>query len=351
MVVNRTIIIETRVGSMASFLSIFANIRKKRKITQYLSAVSFCLYLSTQTSRADMSLFSKPWKMTAGFLFGGALVLAGLVLQVVKGPVDWDDFLTFPAGIIFLVLSSLVLVTAFLLRKRVGFFGWLGSPASAVPSIAWTLVLTIIMGFTAQVPSRGWLGSMTTFLPFVFVYTWMTAVVGMVALNHLSRLTRSWREVSASLNHLGLYVILVCATLGSADKQTLEMTLHEGAAETAALREDGTSVDTGLSILLNDFIMETYPSGMPKRIASDVLVRRKSGEDIPAVIEVNKPLKVDGWKMYQYDYDSEAGSESTVSVLQLVRDPWLPLVFTGIFMMLVGALLLMVMGFKKEDAE
>jgi cytochrome c biogenesis protein ResB len=112
---------------------------------------------------------------------------------------------------------------------------------------------------------------------------------------------------------------------------------------------DGQSVETGLSVHLNDFIMETYPNGMPKRFASDVVVRDKSGADIPGVIDVNKPMKVDGWKMYQYDYDSEAGVESRISVLQLVKDPWLPFVFAGIFMMLAGAFVMMIVGFKKEE--
>ena len=292
-------------------------------------------------------MFERPWKMTEGFILGGSLVAAGLLLQAVHGPVLWDA-LSMPANIILLLIFILLLFAVHLFKGKVDFFAWMASPAAAVPSIAWALVLTIIMGLTAQVPARGWLGNMITFWPFVLVYIWMTFVVGLVALNHISRLTRSWREVSASLNHLGLFVVLVSATLGSADKQTLNMTLHEGGTETTAEKEDGTSVDTGLSVRLDDFIMETYPSGMPKRFASEVVVRGKSGEDVPAVIEVNKPLKMDGWKMYQYDYDSEAGVESRISVLQLVRDPWLPAVFTGIFMMLAGAFIMMIVGFKKE---
>ena len=55
--------------------------------------------------------------------------------------------------------------------------------------------------------------------------------------------------------------------------------------------------------------------------------------------------------MYQYDYDSEAGTESRFSVLELVKDPWLPLVYAGIFMMLAGALLMLVTGFKREEVK
>ena len=41
--------------------------------------------------------------------------------------------------------------------------------------------------------------------------------------------------------------------------------------------------------------------------------------------------------------------ESRISVLQLVKDPWLPFVFAGIFMMLAGAFVMMIVGFKKEE--
>lgn len=278
------------------------------------------------------------------------MALIGFILQILCGPVVWDS-LSAPVNLIILAALLAFIALARAMRRKAGFFSWLASPAAAVPSIAWTLVLTIVMGLTAQIPERGWFGSMVTFWPFVLEYSWMTIVVGLVALNHIGRSFRSWRELSATLNHLGLFLPLVCATLGSADKKTLEMTLHEGSAETAAFKEDGTRVETGLMIHLNDFIMETYPSGMPKRFASDVVVRAKAGKEVAAVIDVNKPLKVDGWKMYQYDYDSEAGTESQISVLQLVKDPWLPFVYAGIFMMLAGAFLMIFTGGKKEDVK
>lgn len=297
-----------------------------------------------------MSLFSKPWKLTSGFIFGGVFVVAGFLLQILSGPVRWG-LLASPVNLILLAVFIAFIIIAYAMKGKVTFFAWLGSSAAAVPSIACTLLMTMIMGLTAQIPERGWLGNMITFWPFVLCYVWMTAVVGLVAVNHICRLSRSWKEIPAVLNHLGLFVTLVCATLGSADKQDLEMMLREGGTQTVASREDGTTVQTGLSVRLDDFTMETYPSGMPKRFASDVVVTSKSGKEIPGVIEVNKPMEVDGWKMYQYGYDEEAGTESTVSILQLVKDPWLPFVYAGIFMMLAGAFLMMIVGFKREETK
>ncbi len=297
-----------------------------------------------------MSFFKKPWSLADGFIFGGGLILLGFLLQVIFGPVNWD-LIASPVNLI-LLLALLVLVTVvYVMREKAGFFGWLGSPEAAVPAISCALFLTIIMGLTAQIPERGWLGNMVTFWPFVICFVWLTVSVGLSAFGGIRRVVHSWKAIPYTLIHLGFFVTLVCATLGSADKRDLEMTLHEGETVSTASTEDGTSYETGLSVRLDDFTMETYPNGMPKRFASDVVVKGKSGKDITAVIEVNKPLKVDGWKMYQYGYDEEAGTESQVSILEIVKDPWLPLVYVGIFMMLAGALLMLVTGFKREEVK
>ena len=297
-----------------------------------------------------MSFFKKPWSLADGFIFGGGLILLGFLLQVIFGPVNWD-LIASPVNLIML-LALLVLVTVvYVMREKAGFFGWLGSPEAAVPAISCALFLTIIMGLTAQIPERGWLGNMVTFWPFVICFVWLTVSVGLSAFGGIRRVAHSWKAIPYTLIHLGFFVTLVCATLGSADKRDLEMTLHEGETVSTASTEDGTCYETGLSVRLDDFTMETYPNGMPKRFASDVVVKGKSGKDITAVIEVNKPLKVDGWKMYQYGYDEEAGTESQVSILEIVKDPWLPLVYVGIFMMLAGALLMLVTGFKREEVK
>jgi ABC-type transport system involved in cytochrome c biogenesis permease subunit len=58
-------------------------------------------------------------------------------------------------------------------------------------------------------------------------------------------------------------------------------------------------------------------------------------------VEVNRPVEVEGWKIYQYGYDTQKGVTSRISVLELVSDPWLPLVYAGIFMMMTGVMLLL----------
>ena len=66
---------------------------------------------------------------------------------------------------------------------------------------------------------------------------------------------------------------------------------------------------------------------------------------------MNKPVKVEEWKIYQYGYDTQMGPMSQTSILELVSDPWLPLVYTGIYMMLGGAVFLFITGNRKKSAN
>jgi hypothetical protein len=66
-------------------------------------------------------------------------------------------------------------------------------------------------------------------------------------------------------------------------------------------------------------------------------------------LEVNKPVSVKHWKLYQAGYNEKMGKWSDISIIELVRDPWLPLVYFGIFMLLAGAVYIFWIGRKIRD--
>ncbi len=74
-----------------------------------------------------------------------------------------------------------------------------------------------------------------------------------------------------------------------------------------------------------------------KKFSSELEILTKNGKRIPTIIEVNKAHNHDLWEIYQLDYNKGMGKWSTTSVIELVRDPWLPVIYTGIFMMIFGA--------------
>lgn len=99
------------------------------------------------------------------------------------------------------------------------------------------------------------------------------------------------------------------------------------------------------------YIDEATSVAMPvqevKKYTSQVTVFTKAGHTEKAGIEVNKPLSMEDWIIYQYSYDESMGKYSKTSVFELVRDPWLKVVYTGIFMLLAGALFLFIAGPRK----
>ncbi|MCF8236327.1 MAG: cytochrome c biogenesis protein ResB [Bacteroidales bacterium] len=86
----------------------------------------------------------------------------------------------------------------------------------------------------------------------------------------------------------------------------------------------------------------------PKEYSSDFRFFRGMEDYEDVTIKVNKPATIDGWTFYQTGYNEKMGKWSQVSIVEIVKDPWLPVVYTGIFMILLGSLYLVWMGRTKN---
>ena len=287
-------------------------------------------------------MWTKPYDMKEGFLIGGGLIFAGLMLELSVGPVNWDAFRWPVNGIVLAGFLALIAII-FLLRKRVYGFQFIGTYKAAIPSLVYAVVLTIIMGLTRQTVDGVWLNNMLSFWPFILTYVYIAVILGQIIIRRT--LHFQWkRDIPFLLNHLGLFLAMTTATLGNADMQRLKMIIVKGEPEWRALTSQQQIVEMPIAIELKEFIMETYDDGSPRRFASDIQILTQSGKNIQTTVEVNKPVEVDGWKIYQYGYDTQMGAMSQTSILELVSDPWLPLVYTGIYMMLAGAVCMFILG-------
>lgn len=72
----------------------------------------------------------------------------------------------------------------------------------------------------------------------------------------------------------------------------------------------------------------------PKKFESELKIGEKT-----LTVGVNQPSHVAGYDLYQFSYDEKMGAASGYSVIEIVRDRGLPIVYAGIFMMLGGAML------------
>ena len=101
-------------------------------------------------------------------------------------------------------------------------------------------------------------------------------------------------------------------------------------------------------VYINKDVAVAMPMQEVKKYTSHIQVFTEDGESKSAIIEVNKPLKIANWTIYQLSYDETMGKYSETSVFELVSDPWLPMVYTGIIMLLLGSFYLFIVGPKNK---
>ncbi|MBU2649943.1 MAG: cytochrome c biogenesis protein ResB, partial [Bacteroidetes bacterium] len=335
---------------------------------------------------------------------------------------------------------------------------WLSSTPAAIASISVFTILVLLMGFIPQkdADASGFLLStglnhVTRSWAYLLSSLFLLVVLGFTIIRRF--LPFSIKNLAFFLNHGGLWVVVVSASLGSADLWRLSLPVQEQGVSFTAYDAGNNAYRLPFAVKLIDFDIEEYPPRLGLMRNSDGTLMMKKGDKLfeveegsegqlnewklfvvsyytdsrrdslryspdttagsapsalilamnsetrdtvlgwvssgsfrmpPAymnlndevslamlqpgpkkysskiriyesmehyeefLVEVNKPVKFKGWKIYQVGYNERMGKWSTLSILELVKDPWLPVVYTGIFMILTGSLYLVWMGRSKK---
>ncbi len=96
----------------------------------------------------------------------------------------------------------------------------------------------------------------------------------------------------------------------------------------------------GKFLNINDNLYLMLSKPIPKEYASYVKVYTSKQEIYDTVIKVNKPINIMGWNVYQKDYNKDLGEYSDYSIFEVNKDPWLWIVYSGIILLIVGAIML-----------
>jgi len=392
----------------------------------------------------------KGYRQSFGLL--SILAVIGFILEAIT--TANTTLPTWPVNII--IIAGYIVLTAILYFYFKGpVIRWIVSIPSTVAAVSVMTALVLFMGFIPQEDVPGSLATqlglthVTRSYPYLLIALYLVTVLTFAIYKRAYPLTL--KNGAFLLNHAGLWLVIVTASLGTADLKRLNMTLTEGEKKQVAFSGE-TPYKVPFSIKLHDFQLEEYnpkmaiydhATGKPleakqtnpiriqpgmehqigpwklkvekflpsavskgdkyvesqmrgaapaaliqvtnreknvtgsrwvtsgtqwmgsknftlsrnstlvmlkpeaKEYASELTIYHQNGQKEDYRLVVNKPYSFNSWKIYQSGYNSEAGKYSRVSVLELVFDPWLEAVYTGIIMMTIGALYLMFFGKRK----
>ncbi|MCQ2130366.1 MAG: cytochrome c biogenesis protein ResB [Bacteroidales bacterium] len=143
------------------------------------------------------------------------------------------------------------------------------------------------------------------------------------------------RPAAFILVHSGIFLVLFGGFFGAADVRDGRMAVwsdEQAPPERLAIMENGKSFPLPFDIRLKEFRTDFYEDGIsPKQYSSTLTI---DGKEL--MTAVNHPCRYKGYWIYQSDYDHEYGR---YSVLKVVRDPWLGVVFLGMILLAIAALM------------
>ena len=405
-------------------------------------------------SKPTKSLWQAPWGYAESFLIAFGLLLIGFLLEFTIQSNSGSP-IRYPMNLILGAVFLVLLVSFYRFIRKSNLFLFLSGIPASIGAITALTLLVIVMGITPQVPmqeesliTRLSLNQLTTSWQFLLINFYLLIVLALVIIRKsIPFKIKNWGFVCS---HLGLWITIFAAGLGSGDLMRLKMDLHENRTEWKAYDDKGNFYELPLAIKLNDFQIEEFhpklavventtgklyekskpslimieqnlecklhdwkikvdefllSSGRagekyhqmydlgaapaakvsvagnstdtisgwiscgsfnrpheslklndnysllmtvpePKKFSSEVTLFTPDGKKENLVLEVNKPQSANGWKIYQLSYDEKMGKYSTLSVVEVVKDPWQIYVYIGIFMMMIGAVYMFWRGNK-----
>jgi hypothetical protein len=412
------------------------------------------------SSKSTKPLWNHPWGYRESFLIAASVAIIGFILEVISGG-RGISVISWPANLyVLLIVINLIVISSMVFGDS-PIIRWFSGVPAAVSAITIFTFFILMMGFTTQNDQEAGkvvrllgLSHATRSWPYLMVQIYFLTTLGFVVIRRGWPLTK--KNVGFLLNHLGLWITIVAATLGAGDLMRLNMSVAEGNTSMTARDMYGNNYEMPVAIKLLDFRIEEYPPKiglidnktgslfgsdvekiieasaglkgktdhflfevieylpfaapsvngyvsyngpgathaalvkisdhltgkdttgwiaagsfmMPsefirldnlvsfamfrptaKEYSSEVVIITPDQPSDTALIKVNVPVKVNGWKIYQISYDESKGRDSNISVFELVRDPWLIFVYIGIFMVIAGAVYIAWIGRKVKTEK
>lgn len=303
-------------------------------------------------------LFSQfPWGYIESFIIVFVILIIGFILELFTSkPIAPPAF---PRNLLIIILFIVYIGTTYYFIKH-PLIEWLTTIPAAISAISLYTLLVLLMGFIQQEENNSFkilealgLTHITTSWTYLLATGYLLIILGYTIAKRIRQFSRSFpaqtlRNLTFFLLHMGLWLIISSASLGTADLVRLVMPVNEGERTKVAFDEQNNVYKMPFTIELIDFIIEEYP---PQRMTPPavknfssyiIIISDSNGIQYKTQVKVNKAFSYKGWKIYQSGYDGDGKR----SIFEVVKDPWLNAVYIGIYMLLAGAVLLFWLGKK-----
>ncbi len=253
-------------------------------------------------------MWKYPWRYAEGIAICVGLFVVGSMLQFLLGGMPLEMF-KFPVNLIAGSIFVGFLFLLYIIGHKNRYVLWFTQTTAAVTAIGGLLALTIVMGLTKQInipenmPANH-LGfgfhQMTRAWSFVLLFLYFLSVLGLTTIKRLLHFKKS--DTVFILNHLGLFIALLTAILGSADLQRLRMQTFLKQPEWRAQDDNGKLIELPIAIELQNFDIEEYP---PKLLIIDNQTGDAQPKEKPHSLLVEQDSVVgnlNGWEVKVTQY-------------------------------------------------
>ena len=156
------------------------------------------------------------------------------------------------------------------------------------------------------------------------------------------------RRFSFLATHIGFFLVLWAGFWGAPDVVDCNLQVDRTHSTYIAYNSRGGVETLPFKLRLEDFRIDYYEDGStPKQYTSmlEVTDAARDGRKTSIPTSVNHPARYRRYYIYQEGYDRE---NQAYTVLRAVRDPWLPLVYVGMILLLCGASLMLAGRWKMK---
>lgn len=240
-------------------------------------------------------------------------------------------FFAFPVNAALLLLGVTSLWILHKEKSQSAGYLVLSAPATTFLLLGITFVSCLLMGFgTLLTPDSWWT-----------VFTLIALLAHLLIVIYRGMCRKRAHKLRFALTHIGLLLALGGGMAGSADTHEWRILVTKDQPTRQAFDRHGKSILLKDSMQLQTFDIAYHPDGTPQSYNAQVIIGDKS-----ATLKVNHPYTL-SWtdNLYLTDYEHVPANEQPhYCVLQLVKEPWKYALWTGIWMLIAGCVLLFTQG-------